>query len=51
MGERVVAVLPPNEIARTERAAVVWLNDRSLGYIHSPSLRHVLAFEKVRGRY
>ena len=51
VGERVVLILPPNEMVKTERAAVIWLNDRSLGFIHSPSLRHVLAFEKVRDQY
>jgi hypothetical protein len=51
VGERVVAIFPPNEYVESEWASVISLDDMKLYQISSPSLRHALAFDKDNRRY
>ena len=51
VGERVVAIFPPNEYSRSEWASVICLDGEQLYEISSPSLRHALAFDKAGRRY
>jgi hypothetical protein len=51
VGERVVAVFPPNEFVKTEVVSVISLDDTKLYEIYSTSLRHALAFDKAHRRY
>jgi hypothetical protein len=51
VGERVVAIFPPNEYVQSEWASVLCLDDSQLYQISSSSLRHALAFDKAHRRY
>jgi hypothetical protein len=51
VGERVVAIFPPNEYVETEWASVMCLDETKLYRISSPSLRHALAFDKANRSY
>ena len=51
VGERVVAIFPPNEYVQSEWASMISLDDMKLYQISSPSLRHALAFDKDNRRY
>lgn len=51
VGERVVAILPPNEYVRSEWAAVMCLDGAQLIEISSPSLGHALALDKAYRLY
>jgi hypothetical protein len=51
VGERVVAIFPPNGYAQSEWASVNCLDGEQLYQISSLSLRHALAFDKTYRRY
>jgi len=51
VGERVVAIFPPNEYSETEWASVMSLDGDRIFEITSPSLRRALNFEKERRKY
>lgn len=51
VGERVVAILPPNERVQSEWASVIYLDDRKLYQISSLSLRHALAYDRGNPHY
>ncbi len=51
VGERVVAIFPPNEYTETEWASVIILDGDRIIEITSPSLRRTLNFEKEKRRY
>jgi hypothetical protein len=51
VGERVVAMFPPNDYSKTKWAEVICLDGRNLYQISSPSLRHVLFFDKENRIY
>ena len=51
VGERVVAIFPPNEYVRSEWASVICLNGEQLYEISSLSLRHALSFDRANRRY
>ena len=51
VGERVVAIFPPNEYAQSEWASVICLDGEQLYQISSLSLRHALAFDRANRRY
>jgi hypothetical protein len=50
VGERVVAIFPPNERVQSEWVSVTYLDDKMLYQIMSVSLRHALAFDKGNHR-
>ena len=51
VGERVVAIFPPNEYSKTEWASIVSLEGDRIFEIVSPSLKRTLNFEKERRKY
>ena len=51
VGERVVAIFPPNEYTKTEWASVMSLDSDRIFEITSPSLRRTVNFEKERRKY
>lgn len=51
VGERVVAMFPPNEAAKTEQASMICLDGTSIYRISSSSLRHILVFDKEHRRF
>lgn len=51
VGERVLAIFPPNEYMHSVWASVVCLDGDRLYRISSPSLRHVRAFDKAARNY
>ena len=51
VGERVVAIFPPNEYSKTALASVVSLEGDRIFEIVSPSLKRTLNFEKERRKY
>ena len=51
VGERVVAIFPPNEYTKTEWASVMSLDGDRIFEVTSPSLRRTLNFEKERRKY
>jgi hypothetical protein len=51
VGERAVAIFPPDEYSRSEWASVICLDGGRLYQISSLSLRHALAFDRAGRRY
>jgi len=51
VGERVIAIFPPDEYVKTEWARIMSLDGDKIYDITSPSLRHALNFEKRNCRY
>jgi hypothetical protein len=51
VSERVVAIFPPNEYARSGWASVICLDGEQLYQISSLSLRHALALDKANPLY
>lgn len=51
VGERVVAIFPPNEYTKTEWVNVISLDGDRIFEIASPSLRRTLKFEKEIRKY
>ena len=51
VGERVVAIFPPNEYAKTGWASVISLDGDRIFEVTSPSLRRTLNFEKESRKY
>ena len=51
VGERVVAIFPPDEYTKNEWACVISLDGDRIIEITSPSLRRTLNFEKERRKY
>lgn len=51
VGEKMVAIFTSNDAAKRQWASIVSLDETHLYQISSPSLRHVLAFDKAHRRY
>jgi hypothetical protein len=51
VGERVIAIFPPDEYAKTEWTRIMSLDGDRIVEITSPSLRHALNFEKRNRKY
>ena len=51
VGERVVAIFPPNEYAQAEWASVICLDEDQIYEISSLSLKHALTFDKANRLY
>lgn len=51
VGERVVAIFPPNEYVDNEWARILSLDGDRIFQITSPSLRHAINFEKRNRKY
>ena len=50
-GERVVAIFPPNDFAKTEWTRIMSLDGDKISEITSPSLRHALNFEGKKRKH
>jgi hypothetical protein len=47
VGERVIAIFPPNE-GRTTWVSIIWTDKTAIGSINAPSLQLALEFERVK---